>query len=45
MRSTEQQDWPGVVERAVGDAGRRGLHVDVVADVDRILAAQLELRP
>ena len=44
MRSTEQHDWPGVVERAVGDAAAAAaFDVDVVAYVDRILAAELEL--
>ena len=33
----------GVVERAVGDAGGGGSDVDVVADVHRVLAAELEL--
>ena len=33
----------GVVERAVGDAGRGGLDVDVFAHVHGVLAAELEL--
>ena len=33
----------GVVERAVGDRGGCRFDVDVVADVDRVLAAELEL--
>ena len=33
----------GVVERSVRDGRRRGLHVDVVADIDEILAAELHL--
>ena len=34
---------PRVVERAVGEAGRGRFHIGVVADVHRILAAELQL--